>query len=137
MSTLNPYLSFDGNCREAMTFYQECFGGELTFMTVKETPMADQMPPEMQDKIMHSGLTSGGIVLMASEMGPEAFVSGNTVSITINCDSGEELDKYFAHLNQGGNAFCEPSPTFFADKFAGLTDKFGTKWLLISGSKSV
>jgi PhnB protein len=68
MAKINSYLSFS-NTREAMTFYQDCFGGELYFQTVKESPeMAAQMPPEYADAILHSTLTKDELVIMASDM---------------------------------------------------------------------
>jgi PhnB protein len=79
---LNAYLRFDGNCREAMTFYMKCLGGELKMQTVGESPMAAQSP-NMKDKIMHSVLTMEGITIMASDMmGPEGVKKGNTISLS-------------------------------------------------------
>jgi PhnB protein len=69
MTQINAYLGFNGNCREAMTFYKECLGGELTLQTVAGTPMAEHMPAEAGQTILHSCLTRGGLVLMATDMG--------------------------------------------------------------------
>jgi PhnB protein len=64
MAQLNPYLNFDGNCREAMNFYKDCLGGELSIQKVSESPMmADQMPSQMRDSVLHSSLTSDNIIL--------------------------------------------------------------------------
>jgi len=59
MAEFSVYLKFNGNGREAMSFYQECFGGDLNVMTVGESPVKDQMPVDMHDKIMHALLTNG------------------------------------------------------------------------------
>lgn len=64
MAELNPYLNFNNNCREAMMFYKEYLGGELSLQTVGGSPeMAAQMPPEMKDKILHSSLMSGAVTI--------------------------------------------------------------------------
>lgn len=82
MAKLNPYLNFDNNCREAMNFYKEVVGGELVLQTVGEMPaMAAQMPPEFKNRILHSVLTSGDIVIMASDLNREKRVEGNTVHL--------------------------------------------------------
>jgi uncharacterized glyoxalase superfamily protein PhnB len=64
MTQLNAYLRFYGNCREAMTFYQACLGGELWLQTFGESPMAGEMPPAMKDNVLHSSLTKDSLVLM-------------------------------------------------------------------------
>jgi PhnB protein len=77
MTQINPYLRFSGNCREAMSFYQECLGGDLTLTTVGETPMAKQMPAEAQKQIMHASLNNGRVVLLGSDRGgPEGLIRG-------------------------------------------------------------
>lgn len=68
MAEFNAYLKFNGNGREAMSFYQDCFGGDLNVMTIGESPVKDQMPVEMHDKIMHALLNSGNIKIMGSEL---------------------------------------------------------------------
>ena len=131
MRKIDPYLTFNGNCLEAMSFYKECFGGELEIMIVKDTPMASQMPPESQNKVLHSALRNGSFLIMASEMmGSEGFVSGNNVSLSIDCKSEEEMKTFFTYFSEGGNVFCPIRDEFWGAKFAAVTDKFGTSWLL-------
>ena len=67
MTQLNPYLTFDGNCREAMTFYQECLGGELSIQSVGETAVSNDFAAGDQNKVMHAYLGSNGVVLMGSD----------------------------------------------------------------------
>jgi len=84
MAQVNAYLRFQDNCRQAMTFYTECLGGELTLMTVGDSPMAAQVPPEAKNHIMHSQLKNGNSVLMASDnMGSGSITKGNQFSMTI------------------------------------------------------
>src|SRR5579872_1148074 len=105
MTRINPYLRFKGNCREAMTFYREIFGGDLTLTTVKDTPMAKQMPAEIQNSIMHSTLTRGDLTLLGSDMaGPEGVTKGNSVVLQLECMSEEEIRGLYSKLSAGGKA---------------------------------
>ena len=80
MAKLSPFLRFNDNkCREAMNFYKECLGGELDFMTVKESPMSKDMPADKQDLIMHSTLKKGGWVLIGSDMMRDKAAIGDNV----------------------------------------------------------
>lgn len=131
MQQISAYIGFNGKCREAMGFYKECFGGELSIMTFAESPLAAQMPAESQNDIVHSSLTNGTITLMGSDMvGPQGFVPGNTVSLMISCDSEEEINLLFTRLSDGGQVTCPLGQQFWGDTFAAVIDKFGTSWLL-------
>jgi len=134
MSQINAYLTFDGSCREAMTFYQSCLGGNLELMTVEGSPMADQFPPDQQRRVLHSALTKDGLLLMASDMcGPEARVNGNTIALSLTCDSEEQMHTFFSNLSAGAN-ITRPIHDFFAGKMAALTDKFGINWTFYYGN---
>lgn len=131
MTHVNSYLTFSGNCREAMTFYQECLGGELVFQTVSESPLFDQMPKQMKDCILHATLTKAALTLMGSDMVPESgLVKGNSVSLFINCDSEEEIKTLYKALSKGGHSDHPLEDTFWGALFGDLTDKFGNHWLL-------
>jgi PhnB protein len=128
MAQLNPYLNFDGNTREAMTFYQSVFGGELTMQTVGETPMP--CPAGMENQIMHSMLIGGGVVIMGSDMqGPEGHRPGNTVTLSLNCNSEEEIRSLFAKLSDGGIVVEPLKVMFWGGLFGALGDKFGVRWM--------
>lgn len=131
MTQINAYLIFNGNCREAMTFYQECLGGELFIQTVAETPMADQLPPEAGQNIMHSALTNGDLTLFASDMaGSDAIVRGNTVNLMLYCSTEKEIKTYFEKLSSGGKIDFPLADQFWGSIYGELTDKFGMRWLL-------
>ena len=99
MMTLTPYLSFNGNCSEAMKFYQSCLGGDLDIQTVGDSPSAEQMS-DKKDQVMHSMLKSDGIVLMASDMIMEGEAKpGTNVTLTLSGGSLEDLKKYFEKLS--------------------------------------
>jgi PhnB protein len=130
MAQLNPYLSFEGNCREAMTFYKNCLGGELSLQTVGEMPeMASQMPPEMKDSILHSTLHSDDIHIMASDLNREKPIEGNTVQLCINCSSEKELNTFFNGLAAGGKITEPINDMPWGAKYGSLIDKFGKYWI--------
>jgi PhnB protein len=130
MAQLNPYLNFDNNCREAMNFYKDCLGGELVLQTVGESPaMAAQMPPQMKDSILHSSLTSGDIVIMASDLNREKPVDGNTVHLCVNCNNEKELNTFFSKLSAGGKVTEPITDMPWGAKYGSTIDKYGKHWL--------
>ncbi len=131
MSTVNSYLTFNGNCREAMTFYQQCLGGELFFQTIGESPLSERMPKRVKDFIVHSTLTNGTLLLMGSDLVPETgLMRGNTVSLILNSGSEREIRICYKKLSAGGKATHPLQKNFWGAMFGGLTDKFGNHWLL-------
>lgn len=131
MKDINTYLMFDGNCLEAMTFYQKCFDAELFKMTYGEIP--DEIPKEMQaakDRIMHASLTKGKLLLMASDTPPgQPSKKGDNFSISITCESVEEIDRLFAAIGEKGTVKMPLQETFWAARFGMLTDQFGINWM--------
>lgn len=92
MTQINAYLTFSGNCREAMNFYKSGLGGELTLQTIGESPLADKMPPQMKGSILHSTLTKDKLVLMGTDcVAPPGLIKGNSVSLSLNCSNEEEI----------------------------------------------
>ncbi len=131
MAQLNPYLRFnDSKCREAMSFYKECIGGELTFQTVGESPMAKDMPSEDQNRIMHASLKKGGVEIFASDMMRDRAVVGDNVALSLNCESEMEIKTLFAKLSAGGEVFMPLEKQFWGALFGVITDKFGFEWML-------
>lgn len=130
-TTIFVYLTFGGNCREAMTFYQSCLGGELNFQTIGESPLADKMPEQMKACILHATLKHDNLLLMASDMvGEKGLQRGNAVSLCLVCSSEEELRTAYARLTENGTATHPVEVTFWGALLGGLTDKYGNHWLL-------
>jgi PhnB protein len=130
MTHINAYLNFKGNCREAMTFYSECLGGELTVQTIGGSPLESQCPSAQKDDVLHSCLTKGSLMLMGSDMeGPEGFTQGNNISLSVNCSSEEEINSFFNNLSEGGKIIHPISTQFWGAMFGVLNDKFGIRWL--------
>jgi PhnB protein len=131
MGQINPYLLFDGNCREAMNFYKGCFGGELRLMTIGESPMAKDMPPDKQNKIMHARLKSDGALIMAADgMGPGGTTPGGNISLSFMGSSKKEIDTVFSKLSAGGKVLHAPKDEFFG-YYGDLEDKYGINWMLV------
>jgi PhnB protein len=131
MSQICAYLNFGGNCREAMQFYHECLGGNLELKTFEGSPLAEKMPAELQQTIMHSNIVKDGLIIMASDgMNNDQLVKGNNIALSLNCDTVEEIDNYFDKLSQGGQIILPLSEQFWGAKFGMLMDKFGIKWML-------
>lgn len=128
---INAYLTFNGNCRQAMQFYKECLGGELHFQTVCESPLSATMAIKMKECIVHSSLKNEAFELMASDMvNDNGLVKGNTVSLLLNCCSEEEVKERYVKLSTGGEATHPPAISHWGSLFGGLTDKFGHHWIL-------
>jgi PhnB protein len=131
MSFIHPYLTFDGNCREAMTFYQECLGGELSFQTVGDSPLSKKMPKQMKDCILHATLTKEAMVLQGSDMVPQSgLIKGNVVSLSLDCSCEEEIKKVYARLSEKGEADHPLEHTYWGALFGTLTDRYGNHWIL-------
>ncbi|MEP6674679.1 MAG: VOC family protein [Ferruginibacter sp.] len=131
MSQINAYITFNGNCREAMDFYKECLGGELTIQTIAGSPIESECPQEMKNSILHATLMKDNLLLMASEMiGPEGLIHGNNIALSLNCSSEEEINTFFNKLSAGGKVFHELRVEFWGAIFGVFNDKFGIRWML-------
>jgi PhnB protein len=129
MAQINAYLNFNGNTKQAMTFYKACLGGELVMQKISESPMAAQMPGEMGNKILHSSLTSNGIVLMAGDCMGAAVNNGNNIALCINCGNEDDVSVFFDNLAAGGKINEPLQQSFLGATFGSLTDKFGIHWI--------
>jgi PhnB protein len=128
MKAFQPYLNFDGNCREAMTFYHECIGGEFFINSFADANIPG--PPGSENRTMHANIKRGTAVIMASDTMPtHPFSRGNNMHINVDCESREELDKLANALVQGGKFTMAPQDTFWGAYFAMLVDKFGVQWM--------
>ena len=129
--TLNPYLNFNGTCKEAFEFYQKVLGGQIVaMMTHGETPAAGHTAPEWQDKIIHARLVVGSAVLMGSDAPPQYFQPAAGMTVSIMVDTAEEAERVFAGLSEGGQIQMPMEETFWATRFGMATDKFGTPWMV-------
>ena len=137
MTTINPYLTFNGNCEEAFLFYQSVFGGEfLSIARYQDMPPQGgvSVPPAEANKIMHVSLPiSKEGILMGSDsiaaLGMTTIV-GNNFSISISADSKGDADRLFNALSAGGSANMPMQQAFWGSYFGMLTDQFGINWMV-------
>jgi PhnB protein len=130
VKTVTTYLSFDGNCRDALAFYQKCLGAELmlnAYPDAKGQPSSDP-----RAKIMHGQLLRGGApVLMASDTPqPGSLRPGNNFSVSLDCDSRDEIESLFTALSQNGQVRMPLTDAPWGARFGMLTDQFGIQWML-------
>jgi PhnB protein len=137
MTSVNVYLTFNGNCEEAFNFYKSVFGGEFPYVGRYKDMSADRgkpVAPEDREKIMHISLPiSTETVLMGSDTGGEwasSYKQGNNFSISINTDSKEKADRLFNGLSNGGMVTMPLNNTFWGDYFGMFIDKFGINWMV-------
>src|SRR5574338_219440 len=128
-----PFLLFDGNCAEAMTFYHQCLGGDLTLTKLADTPMKDQFPIEKHGKIINAQLKSGKIEISASDwMASPAFdpILGNMSAIYVDGDQYDELKSAFDHLADGAQTawFQELHEVPFGI-YGQFYDRYGVQWI--------
>jgi PhnB protein len=130
MKGITAYLNFDGNCREAMEFYQRCFGADLHLMPFSEFEGKCDFPPEAKDRVIHASLTNGQVRLMASDSMPGMpLQEGNNVHLSIDCDSLEEIQRLFAALGENGKVTMPLQDMFWGAHFGMVTDRFGIHWM--------
>jgi PhnB protein len=138
MNRLITYLTFNGNCREAMSFYRECLGGELNFQTVGDSPDTDKLPGKMKNYILHATLQKEDLILMATDLvGEEEVTKGNSISILIECGSKKEMKTLYKKLSLNGRKTHPIKTTFWGTLLGGLTDKYNNNWLLIASDKTI
>jgi PhnB protein len=125
---LQPYLNFDGNAREAMTFYQQCLGGELSIQTFGDVKAPG--PPGSENRVMHARITNGAALLMASDTMPGMqFTPGNNVHINVDCEDVPQIERLFAAFSDGASVTMPLQNQFWGARFGMLVDKFGVHWM--------
>ncbi|MGW0822462.1 VOC family protein [Streptomyces sp. NPDC002845] len=131
-SRLNPYISFDGDARQAMEFYQQVFGGTLALNTYGEFGQSDAPDTPHAERIMHGMLeTPSGFTLMGADNPPgmERTV-GNNFSVSLSGDDDAELRGYWEKLSAGGSVSVPMEKQMWGDVFGMCTDRFGIPWMV-------
>ncbi|MFE0186654.1 VOC family protein [Streptomyces sp. NPDC058989] len=129
-SRLNPYISFDGDARQAMEFYKKVFGGTLAMNTFGD--FGGQEAGAAADKIMHSMLeTDSGFTLMCADTPPGMeYKPGNNISVSLSGDDVGELRGYWDKLSADGTVAVPLEKQMWGDVFGMCTDRFGITWLV-------
>ena len=129
MKEAQVYLLFNGTCREAMTLYAKALGAQVEMQTFDQAPIPDEY--KAKGKIIHARLQRGATVLMASDCRPnDPITVGNHMSVSLQCESREEVDRLYKALGEGGKPLMPPADTFWNAYFAMMTDQFGVGWML-------
>jgi len=128
---LEPYLFFDGNCEEALAFYADVFGGEVTSLHRFEgSPMESQLPPDYKTKVMHANFEAPTLRFMASDGIPGTKRSGGRISLSLGTRDVSEAEGVFKRLSEGGSVSMPFQDTFWGAKFGMLTDRYGIDWMV-------
>jgi PhnB protein len=128
---LNPYLFFNGKCEAAFRFYEKVLGGKIVaMMTHDQTPIADQVAPEMRKAIIHARLTVGDKVIMGSDAPPDRYDAAKGFSVTVGVEEPAEAERIFAALSKDGTIRMPMEETFWAHRFGMLVDQYGIPWMI-------
>ena len=131
---LNPNLTFNGQCEAAFKFYEQCLGGNIqTMMTWGDSPMADQVPSEWRDKIIHATLIVGETTLMGGDAPPDRYEEPRGFSVTININDPADAERIFRALSEDGTVTMPLQQTFWAAGFGMCVDRFGIPWMVNCG----
>jgi PhnB protein len=132
---IQPYLFFDGRCEEAVAFYREALGAEVTMlMRYGDSPDASpgSVPPGGEDKVMHAALQIGGATLLASDGLCRGQPSFQGFAVSLWAPDAATAERLFKALGEGGQVQMQLAPTFFAPAFGMVADRFGVSWMVVA-----
>ena len=128
---LVTYLTFTGDCEQALTFYKDCLNGEILEISRMGDTKEMQIADDLKNKIMHARLKVGdNEVYMSDTFDPSKVNKGNNMSLTLVMDDISMTEKLFAALSEGGKVTMPLQDTFWGARFGMLIDKFGIPWML-------
>jgi PhnB protein len=129
MLGLKPFLTFSGNCEEAVNYYRDKLDGEiLSMMHFGEGPM--DVPEAYKKKVMYSEFKFGDCKFMASDNSPGGKLTmGNNISMSVGTTDLKKIEKWFNNLAKDGKVTMPLQDTFWGARFGMLTDKFGIQWM--------
>ncbi|MDQ8034334.1 hypothetical protein CEG14_12930 [Bordetella genomosp. 1] len=143
MPQISPYLSFDGDCAEALRFYERVLGGKIeALMTYGDGPpdMKAHVPAEYHGRVMHGRLDLDGQLIMASDAAGEscggAYEGQKGVSLALTYPTVSDAERVFAALSEGGHVTMPLQPTFWAEAFGMTVDRHGTSWMVNGAMKA-
>ncbi|WGK66024.1 VOC family protein [Croceiramulus getboli] len=130
MKYVQPYLTFRGNCQEALNFYQDCFDGKIINKETYEGKEID-IPEHYRNKLQHAELKGKGVHIMAYDAAPDTpLTEGNQVQLSVSIDSKEELENLFNKLSAGGHVDTQLQETSWNAYYGRVRDQFGVHWML-------
>ena len=124
-------LGFDGQCEAAFKFYEQCLGAEPgPIFRYGGSPMADDVPADWQDKIMHGSVKVGDLVLMGDDVAPERYEEPKGFALSVQITSTDDAERIFHELARDGRIVMPLEKTFWAERFGQVVDRFGVPWLI-------
>ena len=132
---IQPYLFFEGRCEEALMFYRDVLGAEITqlmrYSDSPDPPPPGMLPPGSEDRIMHASMRIGDSTVLVSDGNCSGTTGFNGFSLTLHAASDAEAERLFAALAEGGQVRMPMAQTFFSSRFGMLSDRYGLGWMVI------
>ncbi|MDE1205981.1 VOC family protein [Tenacibaculum larymnensis] len=130
MSQLITYLTFNGNCRKAMLFYQNCLGGELYFQTLEDSPKTKKLPNNYKKHIVQAFLKKENMLLMGTDLFDEdKLLQGNNVSILLKSNDETKIRQYYSSFSKKKTISLPLKRNYWGILFGSITDEYGIRWL--------
>jgi PhnB protein len=128
---VRPYLNFKGECESAFSFYERALDGTLgPIFRYAGSPLADQVPADWQQKVMHASITIGNQVLMGADVAPERYETPKGFSLSLQLSDTSHAERIFRELSTNAKIIAPLERTFWAARFGALTDRYGITWLI-------
>lgn len=128
---LNPYLLFNGDCEQALKFYEQTLGGKIeSMMTFAGTPSAEHVPAEWADKVLHGSIKIDGHALMVSDAPPGHYQKPQGMSVSLSLNDRAKGERIFNALAENGTVQMPFEKTFWASGFGMCVDRFGIPWMV-------
>ncbi len=128
---MHPYLSFKGDCEAAFKFYEQCLGGQLgAIFRYAGSPLAEQVPADWADKVMHGSLTVGDQTLMGADVAADQYEEPKGFSLSLQIKSTADAERLFHELAKHGRVVLPLEKTFWAERFGMVVDRFGVPWTI-------
>jgi PhnB protein len=131
---VQSYLNFDGRCEEALEFYRKAIGAEVTaLMRFQDSPepcAPDMVPPDTENKVMHSTFRVGDTVVMASDCHCKGQPKFDGFSLALSPSTTADAERLFAALAEGGQVQMPLAKTFWSPSFGVVSDRFGVSWMI-------
>ena len=125
---MNTQLVFPGNCEAAFKVYEQCLGAQITFLlTYGDSPLASTYP-DLQDKILRATLRLANTTLSGTDASPVSYTPPHGFNLQLNLHRDEDVQRIFNTLSDGGTVHVPLQKTFWAERYAVLTDRFGIPW---------
>jgi PhnB protein len=131
---VQPYLSFEGRCDEAIEFYKKAIGAKVEMlMRFKEAPDQSMISPGSGDKVMHAALRAGDAMILMSDGRCTGGTNFHGIALALSVPSDADAERIFGALSEGGKVNMPLQKTFFSSRFGMLADKFGVGWMVLVG----